>query len=133
MRDEKNQTALPSSLQPTAREAGPPQTGDDVRTAPHEGPDRPGAVVLGHEHHWSLVDAELVGRHPPPGRAVVYAERLGERTPEAVRPILSAQLHARQAAGGRDDDPRDEGQRGDHDPRGDGAVVRAERGAAGDV
>src|SRR5208282_630016 len=80
-----------------------------------------------------LIDTELVWRYPPARGAAVYAERLVERAPESVRPVLATQRHARQVADSRDHDLRGERQGREHDPGGDGAVARTERGTAGDV
>src|SRR5262245_49183557 len=64
--------------QPPAGEPGPPQPRDDVGGPAHDIPDQAGAVVLDGQDDGALVDAELVRRHPPAGRAVVDAERLVE-------------------------------------------------------
>src|SRR5271167_2599269 len=121
------------ALQPAAREPGAPQPGDHRQAAAHEVPDQTGAVILYHQYHRPLIDTELVWRYPPARRAAVHAERLVERALESVRPVHATQRHARQAANSRDDDLGGERQGRDHDPGGDGAVVRAERGAASDV
>src|SRR5262249_10659311 len=121
-----------AALQPAALEARTPQPRDHRRAAAHEIPDQASAVVLDHQHPRPPVNAELVGR-PPPARRAVHAECPVERAPEPVWPMLAAQPHGRQAADGREDYLGCERQRGEHDPGGDGAVVRAERGAAGDV
>src|SRR5277367_6006351 len=121
------------ALQPAAREPGAPQPGDHGQAAAHEIPDQTGAVILYHQYHRPLIDTELVWRYPPARRAAVHAERLVERAPESIRPVLAAQRCARQATDSRDDDLGGEWKGREHDPGGDGAVVRAERGAAGDV
>ena len=69
--------------------------------------------------------------HQPVGLSV-HGERLVERRLEPVR-SRHPQVQPGKVPDGRDDDLRGERQRGDHDPRGDGAVVGTERGAAGDV
>src|SRR5271170_1778068 len=92
------------ALQPAAREPGAPQPGDHRQAAAHEVPDQTRAVILYHQYHRPLIDTELVWRYPPARRAAVHAERLVERAPESVRPVLATQCHARQAADSRDDD-----------------------------
>jgi hypothetical protein len=67
-----------AALQPAAREPCPPQPGDNIGAAAHDLPDQTAAVVLDHQRHGPLVDAEVVGRHPPAGRAVLHPERLVE-------------------------------------------------------
>src|SRR5262249_61671518 len=120
----------PPSPTPPAGEPGPPQPRDEVGAAAHDVPDQAGAVVLHGQDDGALVDAEVVRRDPPAGRAVLDGEGLVERRLEPVGPG-HPQVQRREVANRRDDDLRGERQRGDHDPRGDGAVVRAERGAPG--
>src|SRR5262249_15763455 len=68
----------------------------------------------------------------PAGWAAVYRERLIERGLEAVK-ARHAQVHSSKMAHGRRDDLGSERQRGDHDPRSDGAIVGPEWGAASNV
>ena len=64
--------------QPPAGEPGPAQPRDDVGAAAHDVPDQAGAVVLDHaSDDGPLVDAEVVGRDPPAGRAVRRRRRSG--------------------------------------------------------
>ena len=112
--------------------AGAAQAGQHRHAPAHDVPEQARAVVLDHQHHRPLVDPEVVRRNPPAGRAIVHRERRVERGLEPV-PGRHPQVHPGEMAHRRDDDLRSEGERGDHDPRGDGTVVRAERGAARDV
>src|SRR4029453_736580 len=66
-------------LKPPARKTPPPQPSYEGRTTAHDVPDQAGAVVLDHQHHRPLIDAEVVRGDPPAGRAVVHRKRLVER------------------------------------------------------
>src|SRR5260370_40810268 len=57
-----------AALQPAAGEPCAPEPRDNVGAAAHEIPDQTAAVVLDHQRHGPLVDAEVVWRHPPAGR-----------------------------------------------------------------
>ena len=75
-------------LQPASGKARPTQTGHDRRTMAHDVPQQPGAVILDHQHHRPLVDAEVIRRNPPAGRAVFHCEGLIERRQEPVLPVM---------------------------------------------
>ena len=45
---------------------------------------KPCAVILHHHHHRPLIDAEVIRRDPPAGRAALHRERLIERRLEPV-------------------------------------------------
>src|SRR4029077_1389297 len=77
-------------------------------------------------------DAEVVGCDPPAGRAVLHGEGLVEGRLEPIRGG-HAEVQPGEVAGSRDDDFRRKRQRGDDDPRSNGAVVNAERSAARDI
>ena len=49
------------SVEPTAGESRPPQSGDDGRTTAHDVPDQPSAVVFNHQDDRPLIDAEMYG------------------------------------------------------------------------
>src|SRR5262245_15479435 len=93
--------------QPPAGEPGPSKPRDDVGAAAHDVPDQAGAVVLHGQNDGALVDAKVVWRDPPAGRAVRDGKGLVERRLEPVRPG-HAQVQPGQVADGRDDDLRGE-------------------------
>src|SRR5262245_46732299 len=118
--------------EPATLESRPAQARNDIRTATHELPDQTGAVVLHHEDHRTLVDAEMVGRDPPAGRAVRHRVRRVERRLEAVS-LRRAEIELRHGAEGGNHDLRCERQRGDDHPRRQRAVVGTVGRTAGAV
>src|ERR1017187_8662679 len=73
-----------TELQPASGKACPTQTGQDWRATAHDLPQQPGAMILDHQHHRTLIDAEVIRRNPPAGRTAFYGERLIERRQESV-------------------------------------------------
>src|SRR5688572_2581621 len=72
-------------LQPTAAEPGAPQPGRDEAAVAHQAPDHPGAVVLDHQHHDSLIESIVAARYPG-SRACVGKSRI-----EAAGKLLAGQ------------------------------------------
>jgi hypothetical protein len=96
--------------QPAAREPGFPQSRDHRRATAHQVPDQAGAVVLDHQYHRPLVDAELVRRHLPAPRRFGPCQSRGCRT--VTRRRASARAFPRRAGErGRPPEPATDGQR----------------------
>src|SRR5208282_813414 len=121
-----------TELQPASGKACPTQTGQDWRATAHDLPQQPGAMILDHQHHRTLIDAEVIRRNPPAGRTAFYGERLIERRQESVF-SHHAQIQLGKIAHSRYDNLRSERQGGDDHPGCDGAVIGTEGGAASGV
>jgi len=100
----------------------PAQSGHHVGRPAHNVPNQTGTVVLDHEDHWTLVDAEMVGSDPVVGRTIRHFIGLVERRLEAVA-LLGTELELGHRADRRDYDLRGERQRRDNYPRSDRAVI----------
>jgi hypothetical protein len=71
-------------LQPTPRKACPTQPGQYRRATARDVPEQTRAVILDHQHHRTLIDAEVIRGDPPGGRTLVHRKRLIERRLEPV-------------------------------------------------
>src|SRR5262245_63240989 len=92
-----------SDSEPPALETCTTQAGDDVRRPPHDVPDQSRAVILNHENHGALIEAKVIGSHPPARRAVRHFIGLVERRFEAVA-LRHAEVELGHSADRRDDD-----------------------------
>src|SRR5688500_15981486 len=108
-------------LQPTAAESGAPQPSRDEGAVAHQAPDHPGAVVLDHQHHDSLVESIVAARYPR-SRACAGKSRI-----EAAGKLLAAQhlrIARNHAAYRGKDDLGGKRQRRQHPGTGQRAVIR---------
>src|SRR5439155_17660117 len=97
--------------QPATAELRPAETFDEIRTGAHHAPEKIRAMVLDHEHDWSLIDAVVPGRKPTTVAAALIRESRIERGLQSVR-MLGADLDFVEMLQRRQDDFRSEGQRG---------------------
>src|SRR5688500_1744311 len=128
----KHQNIFRNRAKPSAAESRPPQSGDDCRATAHDVPKQAGPVVLDHQNNRPLIDSEVIWRHPPTSRAMRDSKRLVERWLEPIF-TLHPQFHFPRLPHGRDDNLRSKRKRGDDNPRRDGTVVGAERGASSGI
>src|SRR2546425_11217996 len=100
-----------------------------MRTASHQAPEKPRAIVFDHRHDWALIEAVIAKRNP----AVLVLLRIREgRIVAALEPVLAGHLRKFlvEVMQRRQDNLGRKRQRGDDGPRSKRAIVRSERNAA---
>src|SRR5688572_20498008 len=72
------------SSQPATCKPRAPQTHYEIGTTPHQSPDQPRTIVLDHQNDWSLIEREVVFRHPARTSGTAARKRRIEAADETV-------------------------------------------------